>query len=110
MENKLNGLTFALATAVLILSGVPVIPQSIFLSPRAALAQDDWKSEFEDICSKTQDSLSLTADELKSLVGRCDALKPRIEKLDEAQKKIYLKRLRMCRDLFAFVLESKEGK
>jgi hypothetical protein len=110
MKNRLNGLTFALATAALVLSGVPAVPQSIFPSPRAAAAQDDWKKEFDDICSKTQDSMTLTSDELKRLVSRCDALRPRIENLDDTQKKVYLKRLRMCRDLFAFVLESKEGK
>jgi len=54
--------------------------------------------------------MSFTPDELKSLVGRCDALKPRIEKLEETQRKVYLKRLQMCRDLLAFVLESKTGK
>lgn len=110
MKNKINGLTFALTTAALVLWGAPVITHGIFPSPRAAAAQDDWKNEFEDICSKTQDSMSLTADDLRSLVGRCDALKPRIEKLDETQRKIYLKRLQMCRDLLAYVLESKAGK
>lgn len=110
MKNKLGSLMIVLATAILALGGVTVLSGGMFTSPGVAIAQEDWKKEFEDICSKTQDSLSLTADELKSLVDRCDALKPRIEKLDETPKKIYLKRLQMCRDLLAFVLESKAGK
>ncbi len=71
-----------------------------------ASAQDDWRAEFDDICSKTTDAMSLPKDEIKKLVERCDALKPRIEKLDESAAKVYLKRLQRCRSLFVFVLES----
>jgi hypothetical protein len=66
-------------------------------------AEDDWKSEFDDICSKTDVVASLTKAEIKSLVERCDALKPRIEKIDEAASKVYLKRLQRCHDLFVFM-------
>ena len=110
MKNRFRSLTIALAMAGSVLFGVPHFLDDMLPSRGIADAQDDWKNEFEDICSKTQDSMALTADELKRLVGRCDALRPRIEMLDETQKKVYLKRLQMCRDLFAFVLESKEGK
>jgi hypothetical protein len=71
-----------------------------------AHAQEDWKAEFDDICAKTADSLSLSKAELKGLIERCDKLKPRIEKLDESTAKVYLKRLQMCKDLYAYVLES----
>ncbi len=74
---------------------------------RAAYAQD-WKAEFEAICARTQDAAGMTPEELKNLVSRCDKLSPQIEKLDETQKKVYTKRLKMCRDLYSFVLESKE--
>ncbi len=110
MRGKRGSLAIALAAAIVVLAGAPVFSDGMFVSAAAASAQDDWKKEFEDICSKTQDAMSFTPDELKSLVGRCDALRPRIEKLEETQKKVYLKRLQMCRDLLAFVLESKTGK
>lgn len=96
-----------LTAAVLFLFFTPHSRRDI-LTPQIAHALDDWKSEFEEICAKTQDSAGLTTDELKSLVERCDKLKPRIEKLEESQRKVYLKRLQMCRDLYAYVLESKE--
>ena len=73
-------------------------------------AQDDWRKEFEDVCSRTQDAMVISSDELKNLVDRCDVLKPRIEKLDESQRKVFLKRLQLCRDLYFFVLESREKK
>ncbi len=75
-----------------------------------AHAQEDWRKEFDDVCSKTQDAMVFTADNLKNLVDRCDKLKPQIEKLDESQRKVYLKRLQRCRDLYFFVLESREKK
>ncbi len=110
MRNKEGSLAIALVIALTVLFGISLLADGAFIAPAAASAQDDWKKEFEDVCSKTQDSMSFTLDELKSLVNRCDALKPRIEKLDETQKKVYLKRLQLCRDLLVFVIESKSEK
>jgi len=75
-----------------------------------AHAQDEWKAEFDAICGKTDDAAALTKTEVKGLIERCDKLKPRIEQLDESAKKVYLKRLQSCRDLFAFVLGSATDK
>ncbi|MGC2061417.1 MAG: hypothetical protein WA610_00450 [Thermodesulfovibrionales bacterium] len=75
-----------------------------------AYAQEEWRKEFDDICGKTQDAMIFNPEELKSLVTRCDKIRPLIEKLDETQRKVYLRRLQMCRDLFSFALESKEKK
>ena len=35
-------------------------------------------------------------------------LKPKIEALEATPRKVYLKRLQMCRNLFAYLLEGKE--
>lgn len=92
------------------LSGVPLaqVKVSPYYEIQAAYAQEDWKKEFEDICSRTDDAMSFTKDELRNLIARCDNLKSVIEKLDESAKKVYMRRLQMCRDMLAFVLESKE--
>lgn len=72
------------------------------------LFSQDWKKEYEDICSKTGDPMTLTEDELRVLIERCDRLKAVIESLeDESTRRVYLKRLQMCRDLFYFCLEQK---
>jgi len=76
------------------------------VGPAPVYAADDWKSEFDDICGHTSDAMTLAKDEVKGLIERCDRLKPRIEKLDESAAKVYLRRLKTCRDLFVFVLES----
>lgn len=101
-------------TAALIMLGISLVTPElrgiIFSGSGAVYAQDDWKKEFEDVCSQSQNAMAFSEDQLRGLIERCDKLKPLIEKLDERPRKIYLKRLRLCRDLFMFVLESKENK
>jgi hypothetical protein len=80
-----------------------------FLSPGPAHAQDDWRREFDSICAKTQDADTFSPQELKELISRCDALKSRVEKLEESPRKVALKRLQMCKDLFVYILQSKEN-
>jgi len=74
---------------------------------RPAWAEENWKQEFEEVCGKTDDAMSMTMDELKALMARCDKLKPLIEAQEETTRKVYLKRLQMCRDLLAYVFETK---
>ena len=76
-----------------------------------AEGDEGWRKEFDDVCGRTSESQSLSAEELVMLVDRCDKLKPQIEKLGESERKVFLRRLKMCRDLYYFVLETKrEGK
>jgi hypothetical protein len=75
---------------------------------QAAAQPQDWRAEFDDLCSKTQDAMALKRDELRNLVERCDKLKQRIDGLEESQRKVFAKRLRACRDLYQFVLDSLE--
>jgi hypothetical protein len=72
-----------------------------------AFAEELWKQELMDICSKTDEAMSFSTDELKKLLQRCEKLRPVIESLEETPRKVYLKRLRMCGNLYSFVLESK---
>lgn len=73
-----------------------------------APAKDAWKREFEDVCSKTQDAMTLSSDELRSLIERCDKLKPLVEGLADSQRRVFSKRLRDCRAVYQFVLDSRE--
>jgi hypothetical protein len=87
---------------------VSALGVGIALAQHVVAAPADWKKEFEEVCAKTQDAMALPVEELKSLVSRCDKLKPQIEKLDETQRKVYSRRLQVCRDLYQFVVESRE--
>lgn len=72
-----------------------------------AAAAEPWKEEFDKVCARTQESMSLSVDELRTLVRRCDDLKPRIDGLEETERKVFAKRLKMCRDLYQYVLDAK---
>lgn len=87
------------------LPGGPLLPGEAQAAPGTAAS---WKEEFEDICSRTTVSQSLAPEELRALIARCDLLRPRIEALDDTEKRVYLRKLKMCRDLYQFVLDSKE--
>jgi hypothetical protein len=72
---------------------------------------DGWRKEFDDVCGRTMEAQSLSAEELGKLVDRCDKLQPEIEKLGESERKVFRRRLKMCRDLYRYVLDSKgDGK
>lgn len=73
----------------------------------AARADEAWKDEFAQVCAKTQDAMTLSTPELEALVARCDKLRPVVEKLDEPLRKVYSRRLKGCRDLYQFVLDSR---
>lgn len=73
-----------------------------------AYANEDWRTEFDNLCGKTEESMTMKIDELRDLVSRCDKLKPVIEASNDPQKKIFLKRLEMCRNLFSYMIEAKE--
>ena len=87
--------------------GAHVVDEPRPPAPQADAEQKSWEKEFDEVCSKTQDALTFSEEELKDLIRRCDALLPQIEKLDESQKKVYLGRLRKCRGLYAYVLDAK---
>jgi len=76
--------------------------------PARALAEEDWRGEFDALCARTDDAMALPVDELRALVARCDALAPRLRALDESTRKVFGRRLQQCRDLFRFVLESRQ--
>ena len=78
------------------------------LAVQGARAAPAWRTEFEAVCAKTQDSMVLPLEELRSLVVRCDKLMPLLDALEESERKIYSRRLRACRELYAFVIETRE--
>ena len=79
----------------------------------SAYAQEDWKEEYASVCAKTQNAMTLSPEELKDFIARCDTLQEQIDGLEGTQaateKKVYTKRLKMCRDLYDFALKYKEN-
>lgn len=75
----------------------------------AAFAEEIWRQELMELCSKTDDAMTLSKDELKVLLQRGEKLKPLIDALEETPRKVYLKRLQMCMNLYSFMLETKNA-
>jgi len=74
-----------------------------------ARAEEAWLAEYEATCARTTDSMALSVGELAQLIERCDKLQKVIETQEESLKKVYLKRLQMCRNLYVYVLEYKKN-
>jgi hypothetical protein len=106
---KAKMITVALFLGLVGVCGVPAMggPQSS--AAKAEPAKETWRKEFDAVCSKTQDAMTFSQEELTDLIQRCDTLLPQIEKLDESRKKVYLERLRKCRGLYVYVLDAKRS-
>lgn len=72
-------------------------------------AADTWRDSFDDICGKVSIAGDLNEKELAELIARADKLSPEILKSDDAAKKVYLKRLKSCRGVFEFMLDTKQS-
>jgi hypothetical protein len=110
MHSRYRALLFILILIPVILSLMPGRVPALFAAGTASAAEaPDRRTEFDVICSRTAGAQTLNVEEASRLMSRCEALKPRIERLNDSERAIFLKRLKMCRELFLYVLESKEG-
>jgi hypothetical protein len=75
----------------------------------AAYAEDSWKPSFEEICSKVQATDNLSTAELAALIDKADKLAPVIQASDSPSKKVYILRLKKCRSLFEFIIDTKKS-
>lgn len=89
-----RAVTIALTTAAILCGGI-------------ASADEEWKKEFETVCCQTDNAMSLSDQQLKEYIERCDRIKPAIEALEPSPRKVYLKRWKLCRELFQYVLDSR---
>ena len=80
---------------------------SLFLTMQAAYGQDSWRTDFDTACAQSNDAMALSMPELKKLIEQCDRLQKIIEAQDETVRKVFLKRLQLCKNLYVFVLETK---
>ena len=78
------------------------------LSLQTAYGENAWRTDFDAACAQPNDAMALSMPELKKLIEQCDLLEKIIDSQDETIRKVFLKRLHMCRNLYLFVLEAKK--
>ncbi len=81
----------------------------IAFAPIAAVAADNWKDSFDEICGKVQNADSLSDKELSAMLDKADKLVPVIQASDDPGKKVYLQRLKRCRGVYEFMIDSKKN-
>jgi len=79
----------------------------LFIILQSDYGEDAWRTDFNSTCAQSNDAMALSIPELKMLIEQCDRLQKIIEVQDETVRKVYLKRLQLCKNLYVFVLESK---
>lgn len=80
---------------------------SLFITMHAAYGEDAWRTDFDSTCAQSNDAMALSMPELKKLIEQCDRLQKIIDVQEETIRKVFLKRLQMCKNLYVFVLEAK---
>lgn len=71
--------------------------------------EEPWQATFDETCSKSSQAMAMSVQELRDLLAKCDALQKVIETQEESVRKVYLKRLSLCRNLYAYMLEFKQS-
>ena len=66
------------------------------------------KKQFEKICGQTEIASSLSPEQLRELIIVSDQLLERLSSVTDPWAKVYIFRLKKCRDFFRFMLQSKE--
>lgn len=71
--------------------------------------EEPWQETFEKTCSRSNEAMTLSVEELRALVESCNQLEKVIEKQEPSVRKVYLKRLQLCRNLYAYMLEYRQN-
>ena len=102
IQTRVTLILFALLFTMSVIPNCPGICTQVH-------ADDSWKQDMADVCYKTDDAMTLSKDELKAMIQKLDKIQVVIDGLEETPRKVNLRRLEMCKNLFIFVLESKEA-
>lgn len=69
---------------------------------------NEWRGEFDRLCGYTQEAEKFTIDELKGFMSECDKLSETITASDSPNKKVFIFRLKKCRNFFEYMIGVKE--
>lgn len=80
---------------------------SFFSSPASG---QTWVDDFDKICAQAEVADSLPTANLRELIADSDKLLGVIEAGNDPRKKVYIFRLKKCRNLFEYVISLRETK
>lgn len=69
---------------------------------------DEWKKDFERICSQTQVAGDMAYEELEGMVEECGSLLNTITALENPRNKVYIFRLKKCRNFYQYTIDLKD--
>jgi hypothetical protein len=81
---------------------------SVVLLTATPCLAETWKADFERLCGYTEEATNLSTDQIKELIVESDNLLKRIQKVDLPEKKVYIFRLKKCRNFFEYILTLRE--
>lgn len=70
--------------------------------------EESWKKQYNRLCGKSHEAVSMTEEDLASHIKQCDELLRTIDQSDYLRKKIYLFRIEKCRNFYQFLIDSKK--
>jgi hypothetical protein len=71
-----------------------------------ALAEENWREEFDRICARTGEAGKLSEAELNQLISDSERLREKIAGSNDPDSKVYLFRVGKCRDFFVFMKDT----
>ncbi len=74
---------------------------------QSSLYAQDWKEEFDEICSKVNIAHTLKVEQLQELIHRADLLIRKLQSMDIKSKRLYIFRLKKCKKFFQYNVEIK---
>ena len=100
MKGKSGSACFLVILAAALLLCIPL--------PDGFCGDPPWRVEFDETCANTSDAMTLSPADLRTLIVKCERLQITIEQLDESTRKVFLKRVLMCKNLYQYVLDTKK--
>ena len=73
-------------------------------------AAQSWVEDFDKICAQAEVADSLPTGTLKELALESDKLLAVIEASNDPRKKVFIFRLKKCRNLFVYIMDLREAK
>jgi hypothetical protein len=84
------------------------IVESITMVATPVIAEESWKETFEEICGQVQGAESMSDQQIAAMIEKADTLVPFIQVSVNPGKKVILLRLKRCRGVYEFLLDTRK--